>query len=182
MRWSASRATRQPGRFANSTGRLGASPNPTPGCRAGHGPGELIAISPDGRTVYVGDGYLGQLAVLKRDLLTGALRQPSGWCVTAGGMNVASAAEPSAKWPRSSSAQMVGSCMREATSPRRNRPSRYFGRPGKRRRRIVPWACAGASTRTPVPGDRMRPPPCSSWRASAGRMEIFSATSRTARG
>jgi hypothetical protein len=39
-------------------------------------------MSPDGRKVYVADGQLGHLAALRRDRLTGALQQPSDWCVT----------------------------------------------------------------------------------------------------
>jgi hypothetical protein len=67
-------------------GTAGCIAESIPGCRIGHGLGDgPIVMSPDGRNVYVADEEMGQLAVLQRDALTGALRQPPGWCLSAHG-------------------------------------------------------------------------------------------------
>ncbi len=53
---------------------------PFDGCRPGHGldGAESLAVSPDGRNVYVAAASSGGVAVLRRDPVTGVLTQPAG--------------------------------------------------------------------------------------------------------
>ena len=102
--WRASTATRPPGRSLSPPGAAGCIGETGTGtCADGHGlTAPSVAVSPNGKSVYVASYSSYAVARLNRDTTTGAITQPAGTagCMSEDGRGPAPTATGSTTRPR----------------------------------------------------------------------------------